>query len=157
MHIAVEDLSDWIQRLYDVLFCRFTCTLQVVLLRSMLTTNSDVASPKIWGRGKMFDFRRIILFCLAKRLSKRKMTIYSKNLGNGPWPLWPPLAPPVTTKPTLFYLFVPSLPNKCYTFEVSSTGVRCILTVINLSSLMQMSAENPASKLVIGPSVTLRP
>jgi len=73
-----------------VLFCRFTCTLQVVLLRSMLTTNSDVASPKILGRGKMFDFRRIILFCLAKRLSKHKMTIYSKNFGNGPWPLCPP-------------------------------------------------------------------
>jgi len=37
----------------------------------------------------MLDFRRIALFCLEKRLSKHKMTIFSKNLG-GPWPLLPP-------------------------------------------------------------------
>ena len=30
---------------------------------------------------KMFNFRRITLFCLEKRLSKHKMTIFSKNLG----------------------------------------------------------------------------
>jgi len=29
----------------------------------------------------MFDFRRIALFCLEKRLSKHKMTMFSKNLG----------------------------------------------------------------------------
>jgi len=29
----------------------------------------------------MFDFRRITLFCLEKRFSKQKMTIFSKNLG----------------------------------------------------------------------------
>jgi len=28
----------------------------------------------------MFDFRRITLFCLEKRLSKHKVTIFSKNL-----------------------------------------------------------------------------
>jgi len=28
---------------------------------------------------KMFNFRRITLFCLEKRLSKHKMTIFSKN------------------------------------------------------------------------------
>jgi len=34
----------------------------------------------------MFDFRRITLFCLEKRLSKHKMTIFSKNLGgHGPF------------------------------------------------------------------------
>jgi len=38
----------------------------------------------------MFDFRRITLFCLEKRLSKHKMTILSKNLGRGTWPLSPP-------------------------------------------------------------------
>ena len=32
--------------------------------------------PKNWGRGKMFDFRRITLFCLEKRLSKHKMTAF---------------------------------------------------------------------------------
>jgi len=29
----------------------------------------------------MFDFRRIIVFCLEKRISKHKMTIFSTNLG----------------------------------------------------------------------------
>jgi len=52
-------------------------------------TISGVASPKLGGGVKRFDFRRITLFCLEKRLSKHKMTIFSKNLG-GPWPLWPP-------------------------------------------------------------------
>jgi len=44
---------------------------------------SGVASPKMWAWGKkffwtkMFDFRRITLFCLEKRLWKHKMTIFS--------------------------------------------------------------------------------
>jgi len=56
---------------------------------------SGVASPKIlggqniWG-AKMFDFRRMTLFCLEKRLSKHKMTIFSKNLGWGHGPFGPP-------------------------------------------------------------------
>ena len=50
---------------------------------------SAVDSSAIWG-AKIFDFRRITLFCLDKRFSKHKMTIFSKNLG-GLWPLWPPL------------------------------------------------------------------
>jgi len=37
-----------------------------------------VGAKKIGG-AKMFDFRRITLFCLEKRLSKHKMTIFSKN------------------------------------------------------------------------------
>jgi len=41
---------------------------------------SGVACPKVW-EGKMFDFRRITLFCLEKRLLKHKMTMFSKNLG----------------------------------------------------------------------------
>jgi len=48
---------------------------------------SGIASPKIWG-GKIFDFRRITLFCLKKRLSKQNMTMFSKNLGG-----MAPLAP----------------------------------------------------------------
>jgi len=57
---------------------------------------SGIASPKIWGEpknlvvAKMFDFTRITLFCLEKRLSKHKMTIFSKNLGGGMAPLPPP-------------------------------------------------------------------
>ena len=45
----------------------------------------------------MFDFRRITLFCLEKRLSKHKMTIFSKNF-RGAWPLCPPLAMPTHLK-----------------------------------------------------------
>jgi len=41
----------------------------------------------------MFDFRRITLFCLEKRLSKHKMTIFSKNVGV--WPLCHALATPM--------------------------------------------------------------
>jgi len=39
------------------------------------------SQPKNLGGAKMFDFRRITLFCLEKRLSKQKMTIFSKNVG----------------------------------------------------------------------------
>ena len=34
------------------------------------------SQPQNWGGGKMFDFRRITLFCLEKRLSKHKMTAF---------------------------------------------------------------------------------
>jgi len=34
------------------------------------------SQPSNWGGGKMFDFRRITLFCLEKRLSKHKMTAF---------------------------------------------------------------------------------
>ena len=44
---------------------------------------------KIWG-AKMFDFRRITLFCLEKRLSKHKITTFSKNLRGGMTLLAPP-------------------------------------------------------------------
>jgi len=37
----------------------------------------------------MFDFKRITLFCLEKRLSKHKMTIFSIKLG-GHGPFAPP-------------------------------------------------------------------
>jgi len=53
---------------------------------------SGVASSEIFfGGGKMFDFRRVPLFCSETQLSKHKMTIFTKNLGRGAaWPLWPP-------------------------------------------------------------------
>jgi len=38
----------------------------------------------------MFDFRQITPFCLEKRLSKHKMTIFSKNVGGAMAPLAPP-------------------------------------------------------------------
>jgi len=40
----------------------------------------------------MFAFRRITLFCLEKRLSKHKMTMFSKNFGGA----CPPLATPMS-------------------------------------------------------------
>jgi len=46
---------------------------------------SGVTTPRILG-AKMFDFRQITLFCLEKRLSKHKVTIYSKKFwGHGPF------------------------------------------------------------------------
>ena len=41
----------------------------------------NLGEGKQFGEDKMFDFRRITLFCLEKRLSKYKMTICSKNVG----------------------------------------------------------------------------
>jgi len=52
--------------------------------------------PKNFGGAKLSDFRRIPLFCLLKRLSKHKMTIFSKNLG-GHGPFGPLLATPMST------------------------------------------------------------
>jgi len=49
---------------------------------------SSVASPKIWG-AKVFDFRRITLYCFRYCLSKHKKTICSKTLW-GPWSPRPP-------------------------------------------------------------------
>ena len=49
----------------------------------------------------MFDFSRMRLFCLEKRLSKHRMAIFSKNLG-GEWPLWPPLTTPMDQTPLTF-------------------------------------------------------
>jgi len=52
-----------------------------------LLAGSDVANPDIFW-GEMFDFRRITLFCLEIRLSKNKMTIFSKKLGGCKAPPW---------------------------------------------------------------------
>jgi len=41
------------------------------------------------GGAKIFDIRRITLFCLENRLSKHKMNMFFKNLG-GHGPLAPP-------------------------------------------------------------------
>ena len=48
-------------------------------------------AKKFWG-AKVLDFRRITLFCLEKRLSKHKMTVFSKHLGC--WGVMAPFAPP---------------------------------------------------------------
>jgi len=43
-----------------------------------------LGGQKIWGRAKLFDFRRITLLSLGYRLSKHKMTTYAKI-----WGAWP--------------------------------------------------------------------
>jgi len=47
------------------------------------------SQPKNFWGAKMFDFRLITLISLVKRLSKHKMTMFSKNLG-GHGPFGPP-------------------------------------------------------------------
>jgi len=49
---------------------------------------------KKFGGAKMLDFRRITLFFLEKCLSKHKMSIFSKNIGEAMAPL-APLATPM--------------------------------------------------------------
>ena len=73
------------------------CSLQALAYGGGGTTPCPPSDPKNkkmykqhWAvYGKMFNFRRITLFCLEKRLSKHKMTIFSKNLG-GQSPFVPP-------------------------------------------------------------------
>ena len=44
------------------------------------------SQPKNFWGAKVYDFRRITLFCFEKRLYKQKMTLFSKNLGgHGPF------------------------------------------------------------------------
>jgi len=62
----------------------------------------------------MFDFRRIRLFCLEKRLTKHKMTIFSKNLG-GMAPL-PPLATPMSGALTFSSMISHTLPESMKQF-----------------------------------------
>ena len=63
-------------------------------------TDSDWAQwrsqPKNWGT-KMFDFRRIALFCLEKRLSRHKMTKFSNSFFGGMAPLCPLATPMIET------------------------------------------------------------
>jgi len=63
--------------------------------KSCLKT-SGVASPKIW-EAKMFDIRRITSFYLEKRLSKHRMTMFSKNLVGGHGPSAPLATPMLMT------------------------------------------------------------
>jgi len=49
----------------------------------------NLGRAKIFVGAKMFDFRRITLFFLEKRLSKHKIAIFSKHLG-GHGPFAPP-------------------------------------------------------------------
>jgi len=43
----------------------------------------NLGGAKSFGAGKMLDFWRITLFCLEKRLSRHKMTIFSRNFLGG--------------------------------------------------------------------------
>jgi len=62
----------------------------VLIFKKLFPTSAQWLSQlKNLGGTKMFGFRRITLFCLEKRLSKHKITIFSKHLG-GMAPLTPP-------------------------------------------------------------------
>ena len=68
-------------------FCMYAMFLNVVkrikFKNKLSILNQWRNQPKnLWG-GIMFDFRRITLSCLEKRLSKHKMTMFSKNLVGG--------------------------------------------------------------------------
>jgi len=78
-----------------------------------VTTQLWRSQPKNFGGAKMFDFRRITLFCLEKRLLKQKMTIFSKMFGGGMAPLAPlvtPMPPLVTPIPWLHLGMAPLTP-----------------------------------------------
>ena len=114
MFCSFPKLRNLPEKKYSWKFCHFTCKLlltnlldwrcvtdaKLISLQSKLRSDSAAPplwcpNPKIWGAKnfggtKMFDFRRIILFCLEKRLSKHKMTIFSKHLGGPMAPLGPP-------------------------------------------------------------------
>ena len=70
------------------------------MLPTARVCSSGVASPKLFLGGKVYDFRRITLFCLEKRLSKHKMTIFSKIFFGGNGPFGPPLATPMVCSKT---------------------------------------------------------
>jgi len=57
--------------------------------RSGIASPKILREPKIFLGDKMFDFRRITLFCLEKPLSKHKITIFSKHLVGACY-LWRP-------------------------------------------------------------------
>jgi len=75
--------------------------------------------------GQIFDFKRITLFCLEKRLSKHKMTIFSKNFLGGMSPLAPPgcayawIWSPFGVKPECYTLTNPSS-SACIATEPSN-------------------------------------
>jgi len=75
---------------YRLCSCGLSRTKTHILLECDLTRARGVSSPKIWGEAKLFDFRRITLFCLEKRLSKHKLAIFSANF----WGTEPLLARP---------------------------------------------------------------
>jgi len=62
---------------------------QIVQLAPHQDRTNQWGAQNLWG-SKMFDFRRLTLFCSEKRLSMHKMTIFSKHFAGGMAPLPPP-------------------------------------------------------------------
>ena len=62
--------------------CKWRELIRVIYLL-LLAAHSGVVSPK-FGGAKLFDFRRVTVFCLGYCLSKHKTTKYAKNLGGCP-------------------------------------------------------------------------
>jgi len=60
---------------------------QTLKIKNVQTVFGSVYCEYSAVHTKMFNFRRITLFCLEKRLSYHKMTIFATNLGEGIAPL----------------------------------------------------------------------
>jgi len=75
---------------------------------------------KNFGVAKVYDFRRITLLCLEKRLSKHKMTICSKNGGHGPFD---PLDTPMSL------LFQKTQPKKLSSIHINTNSTYNNLTL----------------------------
>jgi len=105
---AIKELSAVKTNKKKIIIASYTCFRSATILTSKIITelpenhsefsgwahNQWRCQPENSGgqkglRGKMFDVWRITLFCLEKRLSKNKMTIFSENLG-GHGPFRPP-------------------------------------------------------------------
>ena len=68
--------------MYYFIVCRFKCCRSNVNFIPIQWRSQ----PKILRGAKMFDFWRITLFCLERRLSKHKMTVFQKfGAGHGPF------------------------------------------------------------------------
>ena len=79
----VPTMSQILSSMQYICFRKTSCSNMVapnLLLAQWRSQPKNLGGATNLG-GTMFDFRRITLFCLEKRLSKDKMTIFSKNFG----------------------------------------------------------------------------
>ena len=95
-----------------------------------ISAMATVARPALNICGaKMFDFRRVTVFCLGCRLPKHEMTIHAKNSG-GIAP-WAPLATPMTGNTIGILtnnLLVATYVLSCICIPVSNTVVEWVFS-----------------------------
>jgi len=149
---TVYDYFDNIRQQFMSKFFFKCCFIHLIRFRvdNHRLPTSGVASSKMWGGknfggAKMFDFKRITLFCLERHLSKHKMTICFNNLGAA-WPIWPPLATPML--PTSFHesqydRWSSRMPTN---MSIYSKHISCILRLVNRCLLLRV---DQAKELVV--------